>query len=214
MPLYQRTTGGGFAPVNTLSISQAGTLKNVTAAWVFVDGIFKQVFPNERDYQDPSAYYDIPNATVPSIQTATDSGGNPSWLITPCQIPVFSTSINDVDWSTAETIVLSTGERLMMDNFSTGGSQPSCKVIEYRGGNDVLLGTFPSTNRNLAVTSLWGPLAQGPSGAYNYLKPSLHPVEFSGKYNVQLAIRWRWHSTVNDMYFEHIFTDPSLMITP
>lgn len=214
MPLYQRTTGGGFAPVNSLSVNQAGDFKNVTAAWVFVDGEFKQVFPNERDYQDPSAYYDIANATTPGIQTATDSDGISCWLISPCQIPVFSTSVNDVDWSTAETIVFATGERLVMDNFSTGGSQPSCKVIEYRGGTDVRLGTFPSTNRNLAVTSLQGPLAQGPSGAYNYLKPSLHAAEFSGKYNVQLAIRWRWHSTINDMYFEHIFTDPAFMITP
>ncbi|MBI0554565.1 hypothetical protein F6Q06_08690 [Pectobacterium parmentieri] len=213
MPLF-RESGGVFAPIQRLDINDNGAIKNVIAAWVCDNGTFKPVFPNERQYHDPSAYYDISNATNPSVQKTTDTARQEAWLISPCHIPVFSTAVNDVDWSIAETIVISTGEPLMMDAFSTGGAQPSCKFIEFKGGNDVRLGAYHSTNRNLAVTALWGPLAQGPSGAYNYLKPLTHPTEFSDKYNKQLGVRWRWHSTINDMYFEHIFTNASMIIMP
>ncbi|RUR94691.1 hypothetical protein PB16LOC_00988 [Pectobacterium versatile] len=213
MPLF-RESGGGFASVKRLDINNNGTIKNVVAAWVCDNGTFKPVFPNERQYHDPSAYYDITNASGGAITRAepeVEGGyGFRGWKLAECRIP-FSGALNDADWSLLEVIVIATSAALMCDAVSTGGNQPSCKSIEYNGGNTVNLGSYVSTNTNFAVSARPGYIGQ--VGFYNYLKTTLHAAEFSDKYNQQLGVRWRWHSKLHDMYFEHIFTNASMMIT-
>ncbi|MDE8755696.1 hypothetical protein PZA22_14525 [Pectobacterium polaris] len=214
MPLF-RESGGVFAPAQRLDINDSGTIKNVVAAWVCDGTVFKPVFPNEREYRDPSGYYDMANAsggTITRAEPVIENGyGFRGWKLAECRIP-FSGATNDVDWSLNEVIVIATGDALTCDALSTGGNQPSCKSIEYNGGNTVNLGSYVSTNTNYAVSVRSGFIGQ--VGYYNYLKLTLHAAEFSDKYNQQLGVRWRWHSKLHDMYFEHIFTNASMIITP
>ncbi|GKV75506.1 hypothetical protein PEC106568_06800 [Pectobacterium carotovorum subsp. carotovorum] len=213
MPLF-RESGGVFAPVQRLDINDSGTIKNVVAAWVCDAGVFKPVFPNERQYHDPSAYYNMANAsggTVTRAETAIENAyGFRGWKLSECRIP-FSGALNDVDWSTCEVIVIASDDVLICDSASTGGNQPSCKYIEWNGGNTVNLGSYVSTNTNFAIAQRSGYIGQ--TAFYNYLKTTLHAAEFSDKYNKQLGVRWRWHSKLHDMYFEHIFTNASMVIT-
>ncbi|MEL0577080.1 hypothetical protein AACK17_00815 [Pectobacterium punjabense] len=215
MPLF-REFGGVFAPIQRLDINDNGAIKNVVAAWVCDDGVFKPIFPNERQYHDPSAYYNIANAsggTVTRAEPAIENGyGFRGWKLAECRIP-FSGSLNDVDWSLREVISIASGDTLVCDDASTSPNQPSCKYIEYSGGNTVNLGSYVSTNTNFAISARSGFVGQANS-SYNYLKTTLHPAEFSDKYNQQLGVRWRWHSKLHNMYFEHIFTNASMIITP
>ncbi|URG50638.1 hypothetical protein IG609_009125 [Pectobacterium quasiaquaticum] len=214
MPLF-RESGGVFAPIQRLDINDNGTIKNVIAAWVCDNGTFKPVFPNERQYHDPSAYYDIANAsggTITRAETAVENAYDfRGWKIAECQIP-FAGALNDVDWSTCDVIVVASGDALVCDPLATGFTQPSCKYIEYSGGSTVNLGSYVSNNTNYAVSVRSGYIGQ--MAFYNYLKTTLHPADFSDKYNTQLGVRWRWHSKLHDMYFEHIFTNASMIITP
>ncbi|GBO49444.1 hypothetical protein MFFDBJGM_02462 [Pectobacterium versatile] len=214
MTIY-RERGGVFAPITTLSINDNGTFKTIAEAWINDNGTFKKVFSSERQYSDPSAYYDMVNASGGTITRAEpvfeDAYNFRGWKLAECRIP-FSGTTNDVDWSLCEVIVISSGDALICDALSTGGNQPSCKSIEYSGGNTVNLGSYVSTNTNFAVSVRSGFIGQ--MAYYNYLKLTLHPAEFSDKYNQQLGVRWRWHSKLHDMYFEHIFTNASMIITP
>ncbi|MCA6927930.1 hypothetical protein [Pectobacterium versatile] len=214
MPLF-RESGGVFAPANELSVVQSGAFKSVVAAWVCDNGVFKPVFPNDREYHDPSAYYDMTNASGGTITRAEpvfeDAYNFRGWKLEECRIP-FSGATNDVDWSLIEVIVIATGDALICDALSTGGNQPSCKSIEYNGVGSVNLDSYVSTNTNFAVAVRSGFVGQ--MAYYNYLKLTLHSADFSDKYNQQLGVRWRWHSKLHDMYFEHIFTNASMIITP
>ncbi|TKY80172.1 hypothetical protein R0L47_09835 [Pectobacterium polonicum] len=215
MPLF-RESGGVFAPAQRLDINDSGTIKNVVAAWICDNGVFKPVFPNEREYHDPAAYYDMANAwsvTIARAPAAEESGlGFRGFKISECRIPSTGHGTGDVDWSLVEVIVIATGDALICDALSTGGNQPSCKSIEYSGGGTVNLGSYVSTNTNFAVSVRSGYIGQ--MGFYNYLKLTLHPADFSDKYNQQLGVRWRWHSKLHNMYFEYIFTNASMIITP
>ncbi|UFT92815.1 hypothetical protein [Pectobacterium carotovorum] len=215
MPLF-RESGGVFAPAQRLDINDSGTIKNVVAAWICDNGVFKPVFPNEREYHDPAAYYDMANAwsvTIARASAAEESGyGFRGFKISECRIPSTGHGTGDIDWSIVDVVVIESGAQIICDASSTSATQPSSRFIEYNGGNTVSLGGHTSTNTNFALSVRSGFIGQ--VGLYNFLKLTLHPAEFSDKYNQQLGVRWRWHSKLHDMYFEHIFTNASMIITP
>ncbi|MBE5221586.1 hypothetical protein IG608_08925 [Pectobacterium sp. A113-S21-F16] len=215
MAIYREKVGV-FAPITALSINDNGTFKTIAEAWINDNGTFKKVFSSERQYHDPSAYYDIPNATGgalartnSAIESAYEFRG---YTLVPCNIPQVSGSVNDIDWSMSELIVIETGAACLCDALSTSSTQPSSTYIEFNGGGTVSLGGYLSTNLNYAVRDRGSSVNQ--AAAYEYLKITQHAAEFADKYSTQLGVRWRWHSKVRDMYFEHIFTNASMIITP
>lgn len=211
MPIY-KSNGGSFKKVTSLSVVQAGIFKPVVSAWTVSGGVFKKVFSTGPVYEDPSAYYDISGATIPSIGPGIEAR---TWAITPCGIPLTAGgTLTDVSWSTIECVTMDTLEVLSLDTYSTGTDQPSAKLIEYKSTPTrvVILGSYRSTNLNFAVADRGNRI--GAVVDYNYLKPLLHAAEFADKYGRQLGIRWRWKSESLGMYFEHIFTGPGMIMNP
>lgn len=215
MPIHRKTSGGKFAPISALAIEQGDRFNNISAAWFNEAGVFKKIFVNGQEYHDPAAYYNIANATVPSVGVYNYSGGV-SWRISALAIPLNFTLTRpfvDVGWSTQDVIIMSTGERLITDCDVTDATQPSCRVVEYNGSKTVSLDSYNSTNTNFAVADRLDHLGVNNS-EYSHLKVLLHPANFEGKYNQQFGVRWRWYSNVNSMYFEHVFTNKNMVITP
>ncbi|PWC10638.1 hypothetical protein B4923_16080 [Brenneria roseae subsp. americana] len=221
MPIYRKTSGGVFATVSALNINDDGTFKPVTAAWINDNGTFKKVFPGDTEYEDPSAYYDIANATTLTLTQgiASETTNRLSWIANSVQIPLLSNLASngiDVDWSYFEYIVVETGEIVPVDMFSTSGAQPTALGVKYDSGTASVLrqstGAYQTLSTiNPAVIDRQAFLGWLASTGYRYFK--VQQQDYSNFYGKQLGLRWRWHSTINNKYFEFIFTNENFVLS-
>ncbi|EHD21334.1 MULTISPECIES: hypothetical protein [Brenneria] len=221
MPIYRKTEGGVFALISALNVNDGGEFKSVAAAWINDNGTFKKVFPSYTEYEDPSAYYDIANATTLTLTqgNASETTNRLSWIANSVRIPLLSNldSIGtDVDWSYYDYIVVETGEVVPVDMFSTGSNQPTAIGVKYDSGSSSAL--IPSTGAYLTLQTSNPTLLDrqtflgwNASGGYQYFK--VQQQDYSSFYGKQLGLRWRWHSTINDKYFEYIFTNENFVLT-
>lgn len=221
MPMYRKTSGSNFAPVTALNIKNAGEVKSVDTAWVCNGGVFKKVFP-DREYQDPSAYYNIAFATKPTLTLSEtfDSTALDAFAISPVIIPLLQALPQegmDIDWSTMDIITLDTEEQLPFGNrFSMKESMTL--QAEFDGTRQIV--TLLSGKKLIVTQSyivapqdqirILGVGNTGGEGATIFLK--YHWCDYSPFYGRQFGVRWRWHSRLNKQYFEHIFTNQNMVL--
>lgn len=222
MPMFRKIPGGNFAPVIALNIKSADELKSVDAAWVCNGGVFIKVFP-DREYQDPSAYYNMQYATNPTLtlSNTSESAVRDSFVISPVIIPLLQPLPQqgmDIDWSTIDIITLDTEEQLPFAPWWNYGTDTMTVQTEFDGTKQTA--TFITGKKVIFTESYFPPpqdqlrlLEAGKSageGATIFLK--YHWFDYSPFYGRQFGVRWRWHSRLNKQYFEHIFTNQNMVL--
>lgn len=222
MPMYRKTSGGNFAPVTALNIKNAGELKSVGTAWVCNGGVFKKIFP-DKEYQDPSAYYNIASATKPTLRLSntSESAVLDAFVISPVIIPLLQALPEqgmDIDWSVMDIITLDTEEQLPFGQWWSSGADTMIAQTQFDGTRQIA--TLLSGKKVIFTETFFPPPQDqirllgagytGGEGATIFLK--YHWCDYSSFYGRQFGVRWRWHSRLNKQYFEHIFTNQNMVL--
>ena len=217
MTIYRKTTGGTFAPVSQMSIRASGAFQAIKAAWVNDNGQFKKVFGGSIQYEDPTAYYDVENATPITITEGrgSETSDYAAWIVNDITLPQREPVDGDADWTYYEYFVIDTGEILPVDMFSTGGNQPTASGVKYENASAWAVteeGTMTKLqSSNPAIIVRNGNLAW--ESGYQYFKVQRNDALYANVYGKPLGLRLRWHSMSLDKYFEYVFTDESFVLT-
>lgn len=217
MTIYRKTTGGIFAPVSHMSIRANGAFQAINAAWVNDNGQFKKIFGGGIQYEDPTAYYDVENATRITVTEGrgSETSNYAAWVVNNIKLPQREPVDGDADWTYYEYFVVDTGEILPVDMFSTGGNQPTAFGVKYENASGYAVmengTTFKLQSANPAFRVVSGNLTW--VSGYQYFKVQRNDALYASVYGKQLGLRLRWHSMSLDKYFEYVFTDESFVLT-